>query len=566
MGLLDWLEEPSPERGIHISRDGGSWDFTSHVELALGVRLVAAALFDAGVARDSTVSLLVTNEASFAAALMGSLLAGATAAPLPTPALGAERGAYAKHIAAVLDVASPSAVLVEPSLREHAEAALAQIDGRCPVIEIPERDADAPAVDDLRRPPAGLALVQFTSGSTARPKGVRIPWHGLEANLRAIRRWLDWRDGDAMGTWLPLHHDMGLIGTLLTPLTAGCSTWQVPPIEFVRDPARWLAIFGEGRANATMSPTFGYGYAAKRVPPEALSGWDFSAWRTAVIGAERVTPDALARFVEATAPRGFDAQALVPAYGLAEATLAVTGVRVRRRATAVRLAASTVRLGDAIEVEERCDLGDPVEDAIWLTGCGASLEGLDVDVVAADGTTLEDGRVGEIRVRGTSLADGYQVSATSVNSFPASGFTTGDAGFLLGGELFVIGRLGDSVSVAGRNIFAEDIDAALAAEVGLQPGRYVTTLGDTPSGPRAAILITGNAAALDRVILMARQALGPEVRLVVFTGQRGAILRTSSGKPRRRAMFTAMVEHEIRAEVVYDSGTASEREAEVIAP
>lgn len=566
MGLLDWLERPSPERGIHISQKCGSWDFTSHQELALLSRQVAVKLLDAEIAGNSTVSLLVANEANFASALMGSLLAGVTAAPMPMPTVGGGHEAYVKHIAGILEVACPSAVIVESSLRAEAEAALAQIEHRCPVIEVPEPGADAPSVADLRRPPAELALMQLTSGSTGSPKGVRIPWHGLESNLDAIRRWLDWRPDDAMGTWLPLHHDMGLIGNLLTPLTAGCSTWQVPPFEFVRDPARWLAIFGEGRATVTMSPTFGYGYAAKRVSPEALSGWDFSGWRTAVIGAERVSPDTLARFAEALAPRGFDPRALIPAYGMAEATLAVTGARGRRRAQAVRLADATVQLGDAIVIEEHCELGDPVQDANWVTGCGTALEGLDVDVIAADGTVLEDGRVGEIRVRGTSVADGYQISATVVNSFPASGFTTGDAGFLLAGDLYVIGRLGDSVSVAGRNIFAEDIDAALAAEAGLQPGSYVTTLGDTPAGPQAAILIDGDSAALERVVLLARQALGTEVRLVVFAGRRGAILRTSSGKPRRRAMFAAMFAEQIRAQIVYDSAAVSEREPETVSP
>ncbi|MGW4365659.1 AMP-binding protein [Nocardia takedensis] len=556
LGLLDWIEAPAPDRGIFRALPEGGWKFATWEEIADGGRRIAADLLGAGV-DGGVVALLINDETVAAKAVTGILVAGATGAVLPTPATMADRQSYLHHLAAILDIARPSAVVVQRSLRAVLDAALEHSGWRCRIVDAEPGGGQAPPLSQVRRAPADLVFIQFTSGSTGSPKGVRIPWSALEFNLQSLRARLGWTTRDAMGTWLPLYHDLGLLGTLMLPMAAGSSIWQLPPTEFVRDPRRWLEPFGAGKATVTMAPTFGYNHVTRRVSPEDLAGSDFSGWRAALIGAERVTPDVVADFVGRLGPFGFRSEAVVPIYGAAETGAISAGVP-GRHGHAVRLAQRTVRAGDPVEVVHRCRFGEPVDGGSWVAGCGVPVTGTEVDVVDLDGAVLGPGRVGELRIRGTSLTGGYQTEAARVLSFPEAGYDSGDVGFVLDGEVYVIGRTGNSVSIAGRNVFAEDIDATLATSAGLPPGRFATTLGTDLDGPQAAVLIidTDLPVSLRPVIAAVRRYLGSRARIRVFAGARGAILRTTSGKPRRREMYTAMVES--AAEPVFDSHAPAE--------
>jgi acyl-CoA synthetase (AMP-forming)/AMP-acid ligase II len=548
-GLLDWLVEPASDTGIHALLDSG-WAFTSYVELAERARSWAATLNDC-VAPGSRVSVLTGGTVEFAAAFMGCLLAGCTPAPVATPMVFAQRERYTEHLGLVLAAVDPAALIVDSSLQAEAEDAMgvAAAEPRLLFSPAPE----SPPVEAVRRPPPELALLQFTSGSTGRPKGVRIPWSALEANLGAIHRWLEWRDGDAVATWLPLYHDMGLIGTLLTPLTGQRSTWQVPPIDFIRDPGQWLECFGEGRATISASPTFGYAYAARRVSPDALERLDFSGWRVAIVGAEPVAPDSLGRFTAALAPRGFSPTAFAPAYGLAESTLAVTGVSAGERAPILRIDHTPASSGEPVTVLERGLIGEPVEGAGWMCGCGPALTGMHAEVVDDAGRAVEELHLGELRISGTSLCDGYDHPGEVERP---EAFVTGDAAFMCDGQVFVIGRIGDSISVRGRNIFAEDVDAALEFEAGITRGRAATAFGATAAGLYAGVLVEGDDVDPDPIVAALTNAVGPEVRRVVFRGPQGSIQRTSSGKPKRKTMFTAMVGDRLEAVRLFDSERA----------
>jgi acyl-CoA synthetase (AMP-forming)/AMP-acid ligase II len=549
-GLLDWLAEPASDTGIYVALPESGWMFTSYVELAERARSWAATLA-ADVVPGSRVCVLTGDTAEFGAAFIGCLLAGCTPAPIATPTVFAQRERYIGHLRLILSAVDPAALIVDSSLQAEAEDVMSAVDAKPRLLFSP--CSESPALEEVRQPPPELALLQFTSGSTGQPKGVRIPWRALEANLAAIHRWLDWRDGDAVATWLPLYHDMGLIGTLLTPLTAQRSTWQVPPIEFIRDPCRWLECFGEGRATISASPTFGYAYAARRVRPAALERLDFSGWRVAIVGAERVTPDSLGRFTAALAPRGFSPTAFAPAYGLAEATLAVTGVPADERASILRIDRTPTYSGAAVNVLERGLVGDRVEGTGWMCACGPPLTGMHAEVVDETGAVLEELRMGELRIRGTSLSDGYHRSAEVIERSQPEGLATGDAAFMCDGQVFVIGRIGDSVSVRGRNIFAEDIDTVLELEAGIARGRVATVFGATHAGLYAGVLVEDDRVDPDLIVAVLTNAIGPEVRRVVFRGGRGSIQRTSSGKPKRKAMFMAMAGDELVAERLFDS-------------
>ena len=345
----------------------------------------------------------------------------------------------------------------------------------------------------------------------------------------------------ATASWLPLHHDMGLIGCLITPVVDGSDVRLLAPEEFVQRPLRYLRCFaappaGSG-AELTAMPSFGLRYVARRVRPDALAGLDFTGWRAVIVGAERVSAEALERFHALLGPFGLSRRALLPAYGLAEATLAVTGLPVAEEWSAVRVAPATLGLG----AEVATDAGAPP-----LVGCGRPLAGVEVTVTGEDGAPLPDGHVGEIEVRSPALMAGYQRPAgageesRSLTELAGGALRTGDAGFVRDGQLHVLGRLGDSMKVRARAVFAEDLETALA-ELGLPPHRIAVALGVRGGTPTAvAVLERGRAEWVPQVeSLLRRGAEGAEV--VVAQGPPGTIPRTSSGKPKRRELWRAFL-------------------------
>jgi len=537
-GVLAWLSQPRPDRGIHFAAPGDGWDFWSYSRLAARSRAVAAALRRSGVGPGDTVVILSRGGPGFVAALFGVLRAGAAASPLPPPQLFGDRAAYEQHIRAALDATRPAAVAVDGELAERTVALAGAA-----VLSLDAIPGDA--ADDPQRPvPAEAAsLVQFTSGSSGRSRPIRVSHRALAANVAAIRRWLGMNGADATASWLPVHHDMGLTGCLIAPVTDGSNLWLLPPDEFVRRPLRYLRCFGEGDARLTAMPAFGLAHLLRRVRPADLVGLDLSRWRAVIVGAERIDPDTAHRFLGLLAPHGLRPEALLPAYGLAEATLAVTGRVAGAPLTTVRCDPTSLTLGRPVR---RSD--DPAHPAVL--GCGRPLDGVEVDIAAADGEPVPDGTVGEIVVRGRSLGDGYaaapgsEISAGSSNgsltAFTGGGLRTGDAGFRLDGELFVLGRLGDSLKVRGRTVFAEDLEAAVAGG-GVPARRFIAVLG-VDAGRATAVGILerpedGWAEAAERVL----RRLAEGARIVVVAVGPGEVARTSSGKPKRRLLWQRFV-------------------------
>ncbi|MBL3668014.1 AMP-binding protein [Streptomyces sp. M2CJ-2] len=550
--VLDWLDSPAPERGIHYYRNGG-WHLSDYAGIASAARRTAAFLHANGVTK-GVVSLLIEEPETFVPAFLGTMYAGATPSPIASPVAFGGHEAFTEHAAAVLGAAAPAAVLTDGRLAPLAGAACAKAGaGRPLVLPAP---AGLPDADGLARRTAELALLQFTSGSSGTPKGVRVTGDNLTANVRAIHGWLGVTSEDSCSSWLPLYHDMGLIGTFLGSVVAQIDLWLMSPVDFIRSPARWLDCHGRHGVTITTAPNFGYGYATSRVRDEELENTDFSNWRVAMSGAERVDARVVADFTERLAPYGFDSRALTPCYGMAETTLAVTGVRPGVGARMVR-PAGPLNTGVPVTVVGSGTLGlDRPEDAAgWIASCGTPVPGTAVDVVDDDGAPLPDGTFGEIRVRGTSVADGYESSDPAANRpFGEDGLRTGDAGFLLDGELYVVGRIGDSLKVRGRKVHAEDLEAALVSVPGVPPGRCAVALGARDGRPGAVIVVEAPGDGwLEAVTGTLRSALDTSVAVTVVRARRGTIPRTSSGKPRRRLLWRRAGEGTLAGDVLHST-------------
>ncbi len=526
--LLGWLADPPADRGIRFAAAGESWDFWPYPRLARLVRQVAAGLAEHGVDRGDVVSVVQRSGPGFVGSLFGAMLAGAAPSPVAPPLMFQDRAAYRSHLTGLLAAARPALVVADAEL-------VAEISALAPGVRVLPSDA---VLGDPDRAPAGgartgLALLQFTSGSSGRARGVQVPYAALEANVAAIRRWLGMDGHRATASWLPLHHDMGLIGCLVTPVVDGSDVWLLAPEEFVQRPLRYLRCFaappaGPGAALTAM-PAFGLRYVARRVRPDALAGLDLSGWLAVIVGAERVPADALDRFHTLLGPFGLSRRSLLPAYGLAEATLAVTGLAIEEEWSAVRVAPASLTLGGSVSM---------AADAPPLVGCGRPLAGVAVRIVDPAGGCLADGQVGEIEVRSPALMAGYRGAAESLTTLVGDSLRTGDAGFLLDGQLHVLGRLGDSMKVRARAVFAEDLEAALT---GLGLDRLAVALGVRAGAPTAVAVLERPSPCWPAQAreLLQRSAEGAEV--VVVTARPGTIPRTSSGKPRRRELWQSFL-------------------------
>lgn len=547
--LLDWLDNPSSTCGIHLLKPDGSWFFRSYAELAVDVRRISAKLRQAGGAHGDVISLVIHDPWTYIASFMGSLAAGMVPSPLATPLAFRQSERYIAHLATVFSVAHPALVVTDARLADLARSGVIGAGGEATVLEVDLAVADEAAADSALGTRAelidtDLALLQFTSGSTGAPKGVRISCANLTANVRAIRSWLKWSAEDVFASWLPLYHDMGLIGGMVVPVVSGTDLWLMTPDQFVRAPLRWLECFGKHGATLTTAPSFGYAYTARRVSPEQITDFDFSGWRVAILGAERIEPAAISAFYRLVSSHNFNAGALIGAYGLAEVTLAATGAPPGGGSRLVRTKSTALAVGEAVVVAETGVLGvDAAGGAGWLTGCGAAVEGLDVSIIDEDGNPLPDGAFGEVFLSGSSLAQGYLTGADGVVPFGGDGLRSGDAGFLLGDELFVVGRIGESMKVRGASVHAEDVESELGNLDDLPNVRCAVAFGAVDSENLAVVFVEEHVgqdwltAASERVRTITAGSASP----LILRGKRGSIARTSSGKPRRRAMWTELL-------------------------
>lgn len=551
LSLTDWLEDPSPSRGLYFADERDGWDLHTYADLALAIGGAALEIEEARSAPGRPVMIVLPTGPDFVAAFLGAILAGDTACPLAPPG-PIQTEDYARYLAGILHAAQPSLIVTDSRLEGVVKDAVTFAGMYVPLLELEHERADP-----IPRPPAELALLQFTSGSTGRPRGVRITPDNLQANMGIIGQWLGGNREEAGVSWLPLFHDMGLIGALLTPIGINGSMYLMRPGQFVRRPARWLQCIAEFGAQYTAAPPFGFALTRRRVKDADLEGWDFSNWRVAAVAAERLDAPVLASFGEWLAPYGFRPDTFRPAYGLAENTLAVTGTPPRVTPPVVHIASQSLVPGRPVQVKESGSLA-PGESlgrgAGWLVGSGIPHPGVEVEIRSEDGTPLPDGHLGEIHVGGPSVAHGYGGDdAGGSTRFDADGVRTGDAGFMIEGELYVVGRMGDSLKVHGRSVYMEDLEAEIRTVPGIRKGQVAAVAGVGPEGSVVCALVEARAGDWVQDVGEAMQRATAGAHTVrVYAAKRGTILRTSSGKPRRRPMWAALADGSLRPELALE--------------
>lgn len=538
-----------------------------HLGMGLGFAELErrAAQVSAGLLRrvepGSRVLVVQSAGLEFLVAFFGCLGAGMVAVPTAMPHRARPRPGVERLRVLARD-AGVAAVLAsrEGSAHGGASATDAPELGQVPWIAVEDCALETPDRPSLGVDGGSTAFLQYTSGSTADPKGVIVSHGNLLANLSSIQA-VEGNDETSRGlTWLPPHHDMGLIEGLLSPLFGDYPTWIMSPAAFLQRPLRWLHAITSLGITQTGGPDFAYGLCLKKLRRRGVGGLDLGTWRVAYNGSEPVRAATLDAFGEALAPAGFRPSAWYPVYGLAEGTLVVSS---RRRDEVAR----TLQVDAKALLEDRLELGGEGERRS-LVPCGRPVPNSTVRIVDPDSReALEEGRVGEIWVRGPSVAQGYfgrdELSSERFGAHTLEGegpfLRTGDLGALQGGELVVTGRRKDLIIVRGRKLYPQDIEITVeGCDPGIRSGgvaaaRRSTSMGDAfdlyieldPRREHRSPIDRGELDARVRSTVTADHGASPaEVRFVCA----GALPRTSSGKLRRHACLRTFQDLSLQGE------------------
>lgn len=541
--LLDWHVAMHGER-VHIVLygDGESTENITYRALQQQARALAAGLQLQGLGADDKVAVMLPTGREFFAAFYGALYAGCIPVPLYPPTRPSQiedhmrrsAGIIANAQAAMLVTVAPAKPLGHllraqcETLRKVLTVADLSVAGAQPS---PERPAKMGAAD--------VAFLQYTSGSTGNPKGVVLTHANLLANLRAMERASGVTAADTFVSWLPLYHDMGLIGACMGSLLVGFRLVLMSPLAFLARPAFWLWTIHRHRATISAAPNFAYELCAHKVEDRDLTGLDLSCWRLAYNGAESVSPDTIEHFTTRFARYGFNRAAMTPVYGLAESSLGLAFPPPGRGPLIDRVDRDALtRLG----VARAAPASGP--RALSLVSSGLPLPGHQIRITNASGRELPERAQGHVQFCGPSATAGYYRSPeASSRLFDGPWLNTGDMGYIAAGELYLTGREKDLIIRAGHHLFPQELEEAVSRIPGVRRGGVaVFAATDARSGTERLVVLAetreGQAAERSRMLSeinnLAVDLLGMPVDDIVLAPPR-TVLKTSSGKLRRAA-------------------------------
>ncbi|MBB4674183.1 fatty acyl-AMP ligase [Crossiella cryophila] len=482
-------------------------------EVHLQARRIAGALLAAGVSPRDSVGVLAADPGLIAPAVQGIWLAGASVTMLHQPTPRTDLVAWAGDTVRTLRMISSVTVVLDETFAALAEPLRDKGIRVLPVLELTGGAPAEPVHSDEDDP----ALLQLTSGSTAEPKAVVISHGNLIANIEAMTIAAELApETDVMVSWLPLFHDMGMVGFLTVPMTVGMELVKITPVEFLRSPLSWPELITTYRGTITAAPNFGYAVFARQLSKvDDESRFDLSRLRIALSGAEPIDPAVTRGFTEQGARFGMPAECVLCAYGMAEATLAVSFAPLR-----TGLVLDEVR-------------GFPL--------LGPPLPGLEVRAIGAAGEVLPEHEIGELQVRGAAVTAGYLTVDGPLATQDEQGWlSTGDEGYLAGGQVVVCGRRKDVIILGGRNIYPTDVERAACAAPDVRPGNAVAVRWDGNGRERLAVVVESRRAGEAEAVRLIRKnvaaevvhALGVRPNAVVVLPP-GELPKTPSGKLRR---------------------------------
>jgi 1-acyl-sn-glycerol-3-phosphate acyltransferase len=538
--VIAWHLQRHPERPhIHLYGEGDIEEAISYGELWRAARQVAGGLAARDLPPGRSVAIMMPTGRDFFLAFFGTLLAGGVPVPIYPPARRSQIEEHIRRQAAILRNCSAQLLVTDQAIETAGRLLRRQVEGLGEVATVAEL-RDSGTIAPLVQPtPETTALLQYTSGSTGNPKGVVLSHANLLANIRAMGLAVRAGPKDVFVSWLPLYHDMGLIGAWLGSLYHASLFVCMSPLRFLASPARWLWAIHRHRGTLSAAPNFGYELCLRRIQDPELRGLDLSSWRLAFNGAEPVSPETLSAFSARFGPFGLRPEALAPVYGLAESSVGLAFPPLGRVPLVDRVQRGpfTTR-GEALPAS-----GEEV-DALRFVACGQPLPGHEIRVVDGARRELGERREGRVEFRGPSASSGYYRNPQASRDLIRDGWLdSGDLGYMAGGELYVTGRAKDIIIRAGRNIYPHELEEAVGGLPKVRKG-CVAVFGsrDQRTGTeRLVVLAETRETAADARLRLQDQIQDLVVDVIGTPADDIALVephmvpKTSSGKIRRAA-------------------------------
>jgi len=530
--------EDHPERPhIRFYSEEGPGEELSYGQLAQGAAAVAAGLQTQGLRPGEPVAIMLPTGKDYFFAFLGILRAGGVPTPIYPPVRWSQLEDHLRRHSAILKNCGAAVIITMPEAKIFAQILKAQVENLRILTTVDELAATSAVFREPQAKKEDTAFLQYTSGSTGNPKGVVLSHANLLANIRAIGAAVAVQAADVVVSWLPLYHDMGLIGAWMCSLYYGPLLVLMSPLSFISRPQRWLQAIHRFRGTISAAPNFAYELCLKRIPDEELPGFDLSSWRAACNGAEPVSPATVDNFCRKFGACGFRREAFMPVYGLAECSVGLTFPPLGRGPLIDRIARKPFMMsGRAIPA------GEDDDKALQFVACGRPLPGHEIRILDAAGRELPERYEGMLQFRGPSATSGYYRNAGDTQKLiQGDWLDSGDMAYTAGGDVFITGRKKDIIIRAGRNIYPQEIEAAVGALPGIRKGNVVAfgSVDLTAGEEKLVVWAETREDDPDKLADLRREINALTMDLVetaaddVVLTPPGTILKTSSGKIRR---------------------------------
>ncbi len=538
--VLEWHVEHNPDRlHINILDDENEPQGLTYRQLWQGAVKVAAGIQSQGLQVGETVAIMLPTGREYFFSFYGILLTGAVPVPIYPPVRRSQLEDHLQRHRGILNNCVATLLITFAEAKVVAKLLKSQVPSMREVVTISDLDSSPASYIRPSLHPDDIAFLQYTSGSTGNPKGVVLTHANLLANVRAMGQAVDAKPDDVFVSWLPLYHDMGLIGAWLGSLYFAMLLVVMSPMIFLSRPERWLWAIHQYRGTLSASPNFGYELCLKRLKDGAIEGLDLSSWRLAFNGAEAVSPDSIEGFSRRFQPLGFNQEAMMPVYGLAESSVGLVFPPLHRKPVIDHIDRDKFsRTGQAIEVE-------PIgHHAFSFVACGHALDGHQVRIVNADGKELPERQEGILQFRGPSSTSGYYRNPqATLELISGDWLDSGDRAYIAGDDIFITGRKKDIIIRAGRNVYPPELEEAVGNIDGIRTGCVVAFGAIDKRLATECLIILAETRITDTSI---KQDMEKQISMLssdliglppdeIILAPPHTVLKTSSGKVRRSA-------------------------------
>ena len=538
--ILEWHAQRNPDRlHINILGDENNLQGLTYQQLWQGAQQVAAGLQQHGVQSGETVAIMLPTGRDYFFSFFGILLCAAIPVPIYPPVRRNQLEDHLHRHSGILNNCLATILITMPEAKVVARLLKSQVPSLREVVTAGDLASVSASYLRPSISPDDIAFLQYTSGSTGNPKGVVLTHRNLLANIRAMGKAVAATPDDVFVSWLPLYHDMGLIGAWLGSMYFAMLLVVMSPLSFLSRPERWLWAIHQYRGTLSASPNFGFEFCLLRLEDEAIAGLDLSSWRLAFNGAEPVSADSIDGFIRRFQAFGFKAEAMMPVYGLAESSVGLAFPPLHRKPVVDR-----IKRGEFSQSGQAIPAEPADKNALHFVACGHALSGHQIRIVDINGKELPERQQGDLQFRGPSVTSGYYRNPEATKTlFIGDWLDSGDLGYIAEGDVFITGRNKDVIIRAGRNVYPPEVEEVVGNIEGIRKGCVVAFAARDRHYSTERLVILAETRITDQET---KQALKNQISEIssdliglppdeVILAPPHTVLKTSSGKVRRSA-------------------------------